>query len=117
MKYLVYSAQENTQYKYCILVNNIKKDEIEKAYITPFGINPDDVLVLDLHQAPGKKKTPVKEIKQYIEEELMPVLNDMCVEYIICGDAEYFKVLSKNQKADALVGYVLDNIYGKQKVL
>lgn len=116
MKYLFFSDNEKTKYRIAILVNKIRKDEIIKEYNTPFNLPKDDVIVIDLHQAPGKKKTPAAEQKRYIEEELQPVLDDLDVEYIFVADAEYFKTFSKTAKADANLGYVLDSAFGPQKV-
>ena len=116
MKYLFFSDIEKTKYRIAILVNKIRKDEIIKEYITPFNLPKDDVIVIDLHQAPGKKKTPAAEQKRYIEEELQPVLDDLGVEYVFVADAEYFKTFSKAAKADANLGYVLDSAWGGQKV-
>ena len=116
MKYLFFSDNEKTKYRIAILVNKIRKDEIIKEYITPFNLPKDDVIVIDLHQTPGKKKTPAAEQKRYIEEELQPVLDDLGVEYVFVADAEYFKTFSKVAKADANLGYVLDSAFGSQKV-
>lgn len=116
MKYLFFSDNEKTKYRIAILVNKIRKDEITKEYITPFNLPKDDVIVIDFHQSPGKKKTPAAEQKRYITEELQPVLDDLGVEYVFVADAEYFKTFSKAAKADANIGYVLDSAYGAQKI-
>lgn len=116
MKYLHFSATEQSSYKIAILVNKIRKDEITKEYLDPFGLNRDEIIVIDLHHTPGNKKTTAAEMKRYINEELQPVLNDLSVEYVICEDGDYFKVLTKQDKADANLGYVLDSAYGSQKV-
>ena len=116
MKYLHFTPTDVGQYRIAILVSKIRKDEIIKEYIQPFGINPDDVIILDLHHTPGKKKTTAAEMKKYINEELQPTLDDLKVEYVLCSDAEYFKTLTKEQKADANIGYVVDSAYGSQKV-
>lgn len=116
MKFLHFTPTDVGHYRIAILVGKIRKDEIIREYIKPFGINSDDVIVLDLHQTPGKKKTSASEMKRYINEELQDVLNDLKVEYILCADAEYFKTLAKTDKADANIGYILNNGYGNQKI-
>ena len=116
MKFLHFTPTDVGQYRIAILVNKIRKDDIIKEYLNPFGINQDDVIVLDLHHTPGKKKTTAAEMKRYINEELQGVLDDLKVEYVLCADADYFKTLSKNDKADANIGYVLDSAYGPQKI-
>jgi DNA polymerase-1 len=117
MRYLHFSADEKPTYPVCFLVPNIRADEIRKAYLDPYSLDPEEVLVIDLHYAEGKKKTPMVEMKQYISEELLPVFTDMGVEYIAVADAEYFKALTKAVKVDANLGYVLPCEFGPQKVV
>lgn len=116
MRYLTFGPQENASYKICILVNDIRKDEIKRAYIEPYGLDPNEIIVISLHQAPGKKKTPAAEQKAYIIEELTPILNDLSVEFLLVGDGEYFKTFTRSAKVDAVVGYMLDTEYGPWKV-
>lgn len=115
MRHLVFD--QSGDYPITILVPQIRKDDIVDAYLTPWGIEKDSVMVLDLFHTPGKKKTPVKEMKEYIETELMPTINNVNSKYIICADSEYFKVLTKSAKADACLGYVVDCAFGSQKVV
>lgn len=116
MNHLYFGTQKEA-YPICFLVPTIRKDEIQNAYIDPYGVNPDDVLVLDLHYSPVAKKTPAKEMKAYITEELVPVLNDCSTEYLVVCDAEYFKVLTKTAKVDVNLGYVLECEFGPWKVI
>lgn len=116
MGYQTYSATEHGSYPLCFLVPVIRKDEIQKEYIDPFGIPHDDVLVLDLHYSQDKKKTPANEMKEFITSELVPILQDMQVKYIAVADSEYFKLLTKVSKVDVNLGYVLDCVYGPWKV-
>ena len=106
MRYLTFAPEDKQTFRICILTPQIRKDDILAAYVTPFGINPEDVLVIDLHQAEGKKKTPMAEMKAYIEEELKSVLNDCQVEYLVITDADYFKAFTKETKAEVHLGYV-----------
>lgn len=117
MRYLQFAAQEQKTYPVCFLVPIIRKDDILKAYVTPYGLNQDDLLVLDLHYAEGKKKTPMAEMKAYINEELVPVWNDTGAQYIVVADAEYFKALTKAGKVDPHLGYVMDCEFGPWKVI
>ena len=111
MRYLTFGPEKDN-YKICILVPTIEKDNIEREYLTGFGINPDDVLVVSLHQARGKKKTPMAEMKEYITSELVPILNNMGVEYVVIGDADYFKAFTKSAQADRMSGYVVNSTFG-----
>jgi DNA polymerase-1 len=116
MKYLYFSEHEKPTYRVAILATRINKDSIIAEYITPFNLDKDDVIVINLHQAVGKKKTPAAEIKLYIREELQAVLDDLQVEYVLVADGDYFKAFGKTQKSDANIGYVFDSAFGNQKV-
>lgn len=117
MKYAYFSPVEERTYPIALLVPRISKDEIRAAYLDGRQIDPKDVLVLDIHLREGKKSTPVSEIKAYIEEELVPVLQDMQTRYVLCAHGDYFKALAKVSKIEANMGYVLDSPYGDFKVI
>lgn len=117
MNYAYFSDQELAEYPVCLLVPSIRKDEIKKTYLDTSAIEPDDMLVMDLHYAVGKKKTPMAEMRAYITEELAPVLQDMKVKYVLCTDGEYFKALTKSPKVEANLGYVMDSQFGDWKVI
>lgn len=110
MKYLTFGIEEKQTYKICILVNDIRRDEIKRAYIDPYGLDPEDIIVIDLH------KGPASEMKAYIAEELGPTLRDLQVEYLLIGDGDYFKTFTGKTKVDASLGYMLDTSYGDWKV-
>jgi DNA polymerase-1 len=117
MRYLTFDPTRFT-FPICILVSQIQRDKLLSAYIDPFaGISEQDVLILDLHQAEGKKKTPVAEIKAYIGEELQQTFDDCKIEYVVVADAEYFKALTGQTKAEANLGYILDSRFGPQKIV
>lgn len=107
---------EQTNYPVCLLVSDIRQDEIKRAYFTDYGVEPEDAIVLTLHQAPGKKKTPMGEMRSYIVDELVPIWKDFQVQYVLCTDADYFKALTKASKVDANLGYVLDTDYGVKAI-
>jgi DNA polymerase-1 len=108
---------QEDQYSVVVLVPKIRVDLIEKEYLEPIGLEPSSVLVMDLHQSQGKKKTPVSEMKDYINTELQPELNAFGAQYLIIGDAEYFKVITGNPQADKLIGYVVPSKYGPQSCI
>lgn len=117
MRYATFAPQDQTVFPVCLLVPRINTDAIKKAYVEPYGIDETQLLVVDLHQSEVKKKTPVAEMKAYITEELAEVLNDCQVEYLLVGDAEYFKTITKQTKAEKYLGYVMDTEYGSWKVI
>jgi DNA polymerase-1 len=112
MRYLTFHEPVRSKYPLCLLVPNINRDSIRDAYLTPYGIDPDEMLVLDLHQSETVKKTPAAEMKAYITEELAPVLTDLGVEYLLVTDAEYFKTLTKASKVEVHLGYILPCAFG-----
>jgi DNA polymerase-1 len=117
VNHLYYTAVEEAAYPVCFLVPTIHKDEIHKAYIEPYGLDEKDVIVLDLHYAQDKKKTPAQEMKQYLEGWVKPILDELKTEYIVVTDSEYFKVLTKSAKTEVHLGYVLDCEFGPWKVV
>ena len=115
MRYATYV--ENSQFDLAILTTQINADDMKREYIDPFNVDPASVIIFSLHQAPGKKKTPASEIKEYIQTELVPQLEQCAPKFILCTDAEYFKQLTKSAKADAQSGYVVDCVFGPWKVV
>lgn len=118
MGYVHFSQVEQPEYPIVLLVPRLRRDDMLAAYIEPFvELSPDDFLAMDLHYAPGKKKTPVSEMKRWIEERLAPSLMKIKTQYIICSDGEYFKALTGMKKVDVYQGYVLDCVFGPWKVI
>jgi DNA polymerase-1 len=117
MNHLVFTDGVQPSYPCCLLIPQIQRDAIRDAYITPHGLSADDLLVLSLHQSETSKKTPVKEMVQYFTEEVIPVLLDMSVEYLLVADSDYFKALTKATKVEVHLGYILECAYGPWKVV
>lgn len=115
MKYLTYNDNKSkTQFKYCVLVTTISGKDILKEYITSFGINPDEVVIIDLFKS--GKRTPVKEMKEYAKE-LYEAFDDMKTEYVIVGDSDYYKIIANQKKAEANLGYIHPCVSGSAKVI
>lgn len=117
MRYLYFSEEEQDQYPVVFLVPLIQRDEIKKHYLDPYGVDDSQVLVLDLHQAPGKKKTPMGEMRQYLTEEVLPVLAQAGTKFVAVADAEYFKALTKVGSSEANLGYMLKSEMGDFQVV
>ncbi|TIN00983.1 MAG: hypothetical protein E5Y34_11040 [Mesorhizobium sp.] len=114
MAYLTYGPEKGS-YRICILVNEIRRDDIKKAYITPYALDENEVIVISLHQTEGKKKTSAAEQKAFITEELGPTLTELGVQYLIIADGDYFKTMTKSSKVDKVLGYMLDTEFGPWK--
>ncbi len=118
MRYLTFTQPErDTGYPIALLVPVLRKDEIQKAYLEPHGINPDEVVAIELSYSQLKKKTPKAELVQYITEMLVPAFETAGVEYVVVADAEYFKALTGVTKVDVNLGYVLNSEFGPWKVI
>ena len=115
MRYATYG--DNSQFDLVVLAAAINTDEIKKAYLDPFGIDPASTIIFSLFQAPGKKKTPAGAMQEFVQTELLPELTQAAPKYIVCTDAEYFKILTKSSKAEAQLGYVVDCVFGPWKVV
>lgn len=112
MRYCVFAEPERKEYPICILTTSLNREDMQKVYIDEFGLAPEDFVAVTLHQAEGKKKTPMAEMRQYITEELIPVFCQCRTQYVICTDSEYYKALTKETKAESNLGYVTDTEYG-----
>lgn len=106
MNYL--SFEKRDEYPVVFLVPQIRKDAIEEAYLTDHNIPKKDVLILDLHYSREKKTTPVKEMRAFLKEVLLPYAAGYKAEYLVVADGNYFKALSGVKKIDSNLGYVLD---------
>lgn len=115
MRYLTFTEREEEQYEIAFLLPNLNKEEIHKHYIEPYLLGREsEVIAYNLYKAP--KKTPVKLQKEYLNE-LLPILMDQKVKYLVVCDGDYFKTLTKSRTVDAGSGYVLDCVVGDFKVV
>ena len=117
MQYLTFSQPERPSYPVVLLVPTIRRDEIKKVYLDPYSMDPDAMLVVQLHRDPAKKKTPADTIKEWLKTELVPVMEDLGTQYILVADADYFKILTKASKVEVNLGYVMDCVFGPWKVI
>lgn len=115
MRYLTFSSQEQTAYEVCFLVPTLHQADIQRCYIDPHLPGEEEkILAYDLYKK--GKQTPVKEQREYLSE-LLPILADLGVKYLVTCDAEYFKTLTKAPSTENALGYVLDSVIGDFKVV
>lgn len=115
MKYLTFSQNIGSEFDIAFLVPRLNISEIRKFYINPYLRSHEKrIIAYDLHKEP--KRTPVAIQKEYLEE-LLPVLMDLKVKYLVVCDGEYFKTLTKSSTVDSSSGYILDSIVGDFKVI
>jgi len=85
------------------------KAELQKNYVNPLvahGLSENNVVSFTLeYNEVGK--APVKHIKDYLLESLLPALTSLKTKYLYVADSAFFKVLTGQAKADIHAGYVL----------
>lgn len=115
MQYFTYTTPLQ-RYKVAILVPEINAQKIKETYFNKGGITESNTIVCELYQDKTKKKTSASLIKEFINEELVPFLELYKVEYILCANPDYFKVFTKQTKAEPYLGYEMTSSFGSYKV-
>jgi len=83
----------------------LNKEAMLQHYIEPTGLEPSKFIGFSLNYDNPKKVTN-KGAKEYLAD-LLPILDNLGVTYLYCADGSYFKVLTKQTKAEPHYGYVL----------
>lgn len=109
MKHVLFAPEENT-YDIAILIkdSHFIGSSLSEYYVEPLeklGIQRNKIIAFNLPY--DKKKVSSNQIHAYFNS-LIPALDKLGIKYIYCADAEYFKTLTKQRKADNHLGYVLD---------
>ena len=115
MIYQTFTEEEQTSYKIVLLFPSLSYDEIKKHYIDVLGLDPKECIALQLMKT--GKKTPVSVMKEWVSSELYPALEKINAKYIICGDTDYYKLLTKENKSETNLGYVLPDYTNKYNVV
>lgn len=108
MRHIIF--EEADTYKAALLIKGaaFKKQDLLTHYVTPLlqhGLAQRDLIAFTAeYNAIGK--APAGFIKEQLLE-LLPVLASLSVQYVYVADANYFKVLVGQTKADPHFGYVL----------
>jgi len=109
MRHLIFEESPTHTYPVALLTKPsafVKKD-LGLHYLDPWktmGISRKEVIGFTL-EVDGKKVSTTF-AKTYLND-LMPVLKEQGVQYLYCTDSTYFKLLTKQGKADVHQGYVL----------
>ena len=104
MQYQTFDEDVGDTFSIAILSEKLSRDEMEREYIEPTLLDPKDVIAYDLFMT--GKKTKVADQKEYLED-LLPILSDLEVKYLIVTNGDYFKTLTGVNKAESYLGYVL----------
>ena len=116
MKHVLFAPEQNT-YDIAILIkdSHFIGSSLSEYYVEPLeklGIPRNKIIAFNLPY--DKKKVSSNQIHAYFNS-LIPALDKLGIKYIYCADAEYFKTLTKQRKADNHLGYVLDCAAPKYK--
>ena len=108
MKNITYAESES--YPVAILIKNtsFNKYEIQSNYVQALlanGVVLSDIVAFNLKYEPTGKVS-VKFMKEYLET-LLETMDSVGVKWLYVADANYFKVLTKQTKAEQHLGYVL----------
>lgn len=110
MRHLLFSGEARQRYPVALLVkpSALLTGEMLKHYVEPLaaqGIPAAEQIgfTLDL---PDKGKLTERFAKDYLSR-LLPALDGLGVTHLYCTDGTYFKVLTKQRKAEPHLGYVL----------
>lgn len=108
MRHLVFDQSATYPVALLVKASAFNSIEIQNTYIGPLvnaGIPREEIISFTLAYN-EKAKAPVKFIKQYLEQ-LLPALDSVGSKLLYCADANYFKVLTGQKKAEPHLGYVL----------
>lgn len=108
MQYRTFSDNNPGKYRYAILTQKLEADGIIREYLAPYNIPEEEVIAYQLHLT--GKKTSRADQKEFLND-LLPILEDLGVEFLIVTEGEYFKTMTGTKKAEANLGYVLDITY------
>jgi DNA polymerase-1 len=109
MRHLLFSGPQDA-YSVAVLVksSSFNKLAIESHYVKPMaalGISPEKLIGFTLEYN-EHGKAPTAFLKEYLNN-LMPALQSLGVKTLYTTDSAYFKVLTRQAKAEIHLGYVL----------
>jgi DNA polymerase-1 len=107
MRHIIF--EEADTYSIAVLVKgtSFNKSELRINYIDPLvkkGVAEKEMIAFTLKYEDGK--APAKLIKEYLAN-LLPALHQLGVKHLYVADANYFKTLSGQAKAEPHFGYAL----------
>lgn len=96
--------------KYLFLTPNTNEEAIYKYYLK--HIPQEECAFLPLYLDKKKKKTSAQDMKTFISEQVVSLVNEKKCKYILVCNGEYFKLLTKNTKVEPFLGYVIETDLG-----
>jgi len=105
MYHVIFEPKDRYDIAVLCKTDALNKESMLKHYVEPTGLSPDKFIAFSL-EYDNPKKVSTKAAKEYLTK-LLPVLEGLGVKYLYCTDGNYFKVLTKQTKAETHYGYVL----------
>ena len=94
-------------YKVCFLTNKINLQDIRQYFLQDSVLEPEEVINIELYKDPSRKKTKASDMKEFLKD-VIEELHSYSVKYVVICNSDYFKVFTKEAKAEANLGYVLE---------
>lgn len=108
MRFQTFSDQPQPTYPVAILVPQLDQAGMQREYLDPHLLDRDSVIAYELHQT--GKKTSASTQREFLND-LLPFLEDLDVQYLVVGNADYFKTLAGVGQAEPYLGYVLPSAF------
>ena len=113
MKHSYLANQQPGTAPIVVMVPDVRKADMVKVYCDEGGLPAEHTMGLSVLRAPGKnKKVPIDQMRQYLIDEIVPVLVGQQTQYVLVADTATFKELTGKAKAEGWEGYVLPSTYG-----
>jgi DNA polymerase-1 len=117
MKHSYLAGQEPGSAPIVVMVPDIRKADMVKVYCEEGGLPAEHTMALTVLRAPNKKKVPIGQLREYLTDEVVPVLVGQGTQYVMVADTPTFKELTGKAKAEGWEGYVLPSSYGDFSVV
>ena len=100
---------EATMTKFLFLTPDKNEESIYRYYLKHIPMEECAFLSLYFSNA---KRTPTSEMRNYIEEVVIPFIKENEVKYLLVCNGEYFKLLAHKPKVEEYLGYVIPSDLG-----
>lgn len=107
MRHSYLAGQQPGSAPIVVMVPDVRKADMVKVYCDEGGLPAQHTLALSVLRAPGKSKVPIDQMRQYLREEIAPILKEQGTQYVLVADSATFKELADKPKAEGWEGYVL----------
>ena len=93
------------KYRVCFLVNKLDVEKVKREYVDKLNLPPSDVFAMELYKDPSRKKTKASDMRLFLQD-VEEHLYEMECEYVVICNSDYYKLFTKESKAEANLGYI-----------